>query len=68
MASMNIVDLVKGLLNVALIALAVGHQGDLRTWAAREAFKPWHTPHFFLAEYARPGAVYTLFRLSVILG
>jgi len=38
MAPMNLVELVKGLLPIALAALALGHLNEVRNWAAHEAF------------------------------
>ncbi len=38
MASLNLSELIKGLINVTLIAMAVGHFGDLQKFAIREAF------------------------------
>jgi len=51
MAPVNLGELIKGIMPIVLAALALGHLGELRTWAAREAFRP-STPHvFFPAQY-----------------
>jgi len=52
-APVNLVELIKGLLPIVITALALGHLGDLRTWAAYETFRSWRPHPFFPIEYSR---------------
>ena len=53
MTSISLVELIRGLVPIVLIAYGSGHIYGLGSWAAREAFKPWHSTQFFPEVRAR---------------
>ena len=49
MPPINLVQLIKGLVPIVLFAPCSDHLYELRDWAVRDAFKPWHSTQFFSA-------------------
>lgn len=50
MSPVNLVDLLKGLLPIVMVASSLGHLNDLRRWAAFEVSRSWQSRLFFPKE------------------